>query len=191
MPIVMFMGRDVNEYWEMIGKIVVFTVGGGQIKCQECLRSMNVHSYYSREIKETGEWITIAVVWCSKCRKWHALLPDFLLPHKHYSGNEVESVIIDSVAEPEVKLIETSASESTARRWIKQIGGRITQAIGVLKLLFGRGGHAVSEIKIDPGPAYSELEQVLEMASRDIKCSGNKLGLANIWLGTDRVPAYI
>jgi hypothetical protein len=190
MSIVMFMGRDVNEYWEMLGKIVVFAVSEGQIKCQICLRSMKVHSYYCREIKETGEWITIAMVWCEACREWHALLPDFLLQNKHYSGNEVESVVIDSATET-VERIETAASESTVRRWIKQIGERIERAVGILKYLFGKDDHAASEIKIDPGPCYSELEQVLEMAPKDVRCSGNKLGLANIWLGTNDTPAFI
>jgi hypothetical protein len=141
-------------------------------------------------IKETGAQITIIVVWCSKCRVWHALLPDFLLPYKHYSGNEIESVIIDSAEEP-IDHIETAASESTVRRWIKQIGTRITQAIGILKYLFRRSGHVVSEVAIDTGPGYSELEQILEMAPSSEKFSGNKLGLANIWLGTNAIAVYI
>ena len=190
MPIVLYMGREVNEYWEMLGKIIVFTVGGGQIKCQKCLRSMRVHSYYCREIKESGEWITIAMVWCRRCREWHSLTPDFLLPHKHYSGNEVESVVIDSAIE-RVRLIDTEAGESTVRRWIRQIGDRIKQAVGILKQMFGRNGRAVNEVEIDPGAPYSELEQVLEMAPRDLKCSGNKLGLANMWLGAGSVVALI
>jgi hypothetical protein len=186
----MFMGRDVNEYWEMLGTIVVFAVGGGQIKCHLCLLPMRVHSYYCREIKGTGEWITIAVVWCRKCRKWHTLVPDFLLPQKHYGGNEVESVIIDSATEHVTK-IETEASESTARRWIKQIGDRIRQAVGILKQLFGRAGRSLNEVAVDPGPPYDELEQVLEMTPRELKYSGNKLGLANMWLGTNIVLAHI
>jgi hypothetical protein len=113
-----------------------------------------------------------------------------LLPHKHYSGNEIEGVIIDSATEPAI-LIETAASESTVRRWIKQIGEMIKRAVGILKLLFGRNGQAVSEIAIDPGPCYGELEQILEMAPSCIKCSGNKLGLANMWLGTNAMPIYI
>jgi len=141
-------------------------------------------------IKEKGQTIEITVVWCRKCEEWHALLPDFLLPHKHYSGNEIESVIIDSEMET-TKLIDTKASEGTVRRWIKQIGERIRRAVSILKYIFGRNGRAVNEVAIDPGPAYSELEQVLEMAPATVKCCGNKLGLANIWLGTNKVAAYI
>jgi hypothetical protein len=187
----MYIGRDVNEYKEGSAEIIKRLISEGKLLCLICLRPMRRHSCYERGIKETGESITITVVWCRKCKKWHALLPDFIQPYKHYGGNEVESVVIDSATEPAVKLIETSASEATARRWIKQIGDRVRHAVGMLKYLFGREGKSVNEVAIDPGPCYSELEQVLEMAPRAIKCSGNKLGLANIWLGTGRIPAYI
>jgi hypothetical protein len=190
MPIVLFLGRDVKEYENESSEIIELHINEGDIRCKKCLRRMAKHSKYKRLIKETGTQITIIVVWCSKCRVWHALLPDFLLPNKHYSGNEIESVIIDSAEEP-VSHIETMASEGTIRRWIKQIGTRITQAIGILKYLFRRSGHVVSEVAIDTGPGYSELEQILEMAPSPEKYSGNKLGLANIWLSTNTITAYI
>lgn len=190
MPIILFLGRDVKEYVSESATIIKRHIDDGNIRCAKCLRPMRTHSKYGRGIKETGERIIIIIVWCSKCRAWHALLPDFLIGYKHYSGNEIESVIIDSGAEP-VSNIETEASEATARRWIKQVGTRVVQAVGILKYLFGRAGQAVSEVAIDAGPAYSELEQVLEMAPAPVKYSGNKLGLANIWLGTSGTAAYI
>jgi hypothetical protein len=151
---------------------------------------MAQHSTYERGIKETRQRITITMVWCSECKKWHALLPDFLLPNKHYSGNEIESVIIDSASVP-VNQIETEASEATVYRWIGQIGGRIRRAVGILKYLFWRAGQAVGEVAIDAGTAYSELEQVLEKAPSAVRYSGNKLGLANLWLGTNDIIEYI
>jgi len=130
------------------------------------------------------------VIWCRRCKIWHALLPDFLLRNKHYSGNEIESVIIDSETTPAIQ-IETDASEATVRRWIEQVGDSIREAISKLKLLFGQAGQAVCEIKIDAGHCYSELEQVLEMPKEKIKYSGNKLGLANIWLRRSKVAHCI
>ena len=186
----MYLGRNVNEYAKKSMEIITQAIADGKICCALCLKQMRRHSKYDRGIKETGEELTITVVWCRKCKKWHALLPDFLLPHKHYSGNEIESVIIDSAAGP-LKNIDREASEPTVRRWIKQIGERIKQAISQLKLLFGKPGKAVSEIKVDPGDCHNELEQMLELAPEEIKCSGNKLGLANLWLGTNGIPAYI
>jgi len=190
MSIVMYLGGNIKEYKNKNKEIIKRAISEGDIRCELCLRRMRRHSSYTRLIKETGEEIEITMVWCRKCRKWHALLPDFLLPNKHYSGNEIEGVIIDSATEAALQ-IETKASESTVRRWIEQVGGRIERAVGILKLLFGQAGQAVSEIAIDPGPCYSELEQILEMAPSPIKCSGNKLGMANIWLGANGLPAFI
>ena len=190
MSIVLYLGGNIKEYEEKYEEIIKKGISEERFQCELCLRPMGIHSHYTRGIKETGELLSITIVWCSTCRKWHALLPEFLLPHKHYSGNEVESVIIDSATEV-VKLIETSASESTVRRWIKQITERITQAVGILKYLFRQSGKAVNEIIINPGVCYSELEQVLEMAPNILKCSGNKLGMANMWLGTTEMPVYI
>jgi hypothetical protein len=190
MPIVLYLGRDIKEYKAKSEEIIKQAISEGRIRCKKCMQQMAIHSHYGRGKKGTEARLTITMVWCNECRVWHALLPDFLLANKHYSGNEVESVIIDSATEP-ARRIETEASESTVRRWIKQIGERIVQAVGILKILFGRAGHTVSEVIVEPGSCYSELEQVLEMAPNDIMCSGNKLGMANIWLGTNSVTAFI
>jgi len=186
----MFLGRNVKEYNEKSTEIIERHISGGEILCELCVRPMARHSSYWREIKETGEEVSITMVWCRGCRNFHSLQPDFLLPGKHYSGNEIEGVIIDGATEAP-RLIETEASESTARRWIVQVGEKIRQAVGILKYLFGRCGQAVSEVVVDAGAPYEELEQALEMAPQAVKCSGNKLGLANIWLRTNSVAAHI
>jgi len=151
---------------------------------------MKRHSSYERGIKETGVKLTITIVRCKPCNNGHALLPDFLLPRKHYSGNEIESVIIDSASNT-VEEIETEASEPTVRRWITQIGESIKRASNIIKYLFHRTGKAISELSIFPGAPYSELEQLLEKAPCPLKHSGNKLGLANLWIGTNEARAYI
>ena len=188
----MYLGRNVNDYAKKSKAIILQAISEGKILCELCLKQMRRHSEYTREIKETKQEIVITVVWCRKCVKWHALLPDFLLPNKHYSADEIESVIIDSATEP-VSLIDTEASESTVRRWMKQIGDSIVAAIGKLKVRFGQGGQAVSEIAIYAGHCYSELAEILEMApaESEVNSCGNRLGLANIWLRTTVPPGYI
>ena len=190
MSIVLFLGRSVKEYKEENERIIEGLIKAGNLRCELCTQPMKRHSGYERGIKETGERLSITMVWCKTCRKWHALLPDFLLPGKHYSGNEIESVIIDSAA-VDVSEIETEASESTVRRWIVHIGERMEGACGVLKYLFNRAGRAIGELTITAGTTYNELEQLLEMAPKRIKSSGNKLGLANLWIGTTDNKAYI
>jgi len=190
MSIILFLGSSVKEYIEKSAGMIQEHIQNGSLRCETCTKPMKHHSNYTRGIKETGEKIPITVVRCVTCPKWHALLPDFILPGKHYSGNEVESVIIDSAAVP-IGEIETEASEPTVRRWISQTGEKLKQAAGALKYHFGRIGKAISETVITPGTAYSELEQILEKAPRAVKNSGNKLGLANIWLGATGIGAYI
>jgi hypothetical protein len=190
MTIIMYLGRNVKEYEEKGQSKTAEAIAEGRLKCDICFSKMRRHSQYERGIRETGEKIIITVVWCSKCRQWHALLPDFLLQHKHYSGNEIESVIIDSATEP-VSNIDTEASEPTVRRWITQICERITAAVSKLKYHFGSNGRIASELHITSGHCYSELEQLLELAPHDESFSGNQLGLANIWLRRSEMPMLI
>jgi flavoprotein len=190
MPIVLFLGRNVKEYTEKSEKTIKEMIKENAFRCEICLQPMKLHSSYERGIKETGEKLTIMIVRCKACEKGHALLPDFLLPNKHYSGNEIESVIIDG-ASVSVDEIETEASESTVRRWISEVGESVQRACGIIKYLFKRMGRAISELSVTAGPAYSELEEILEMAPERIKNSGNKLGLANLWIGRNEIRAYI
>ena len=190
MSIVLFLGRNVKEYTAESEQAIQELLEAGSLRCDLCLEPMKRHSSYGRGIKETGEQVKIIIVRCKPCNKGHALLPDFLLPRKHYSGNEIESVIIES-ASLSAEEIETEASLSTVRRWIAQVGAGIGRASGIIKYLFKRAGKAISELYIEPGSPYSELEQLLEMAPKRLKNSGNKLGLANLWIGTNEVRAYI
>jgi hypothetical protein len=191
MAIVLFLGANVKEYGEKSDGYIETLFSEGRIRCECCARPMKRHSSYARGIRETGQTIKITIAGCRGCDIYHALLPDFLSPHKQYSADEIEGVMIDSQTMPTIQ-IETAASESTVRRWIAQIGGRIVGAVSILKHLFAKAGRAVSEIAIDPGGgAYSELEQMLAMAPMPARTSGNKLGLANIWLGSHDRKALI
>jgi len=190
MSMVLFLGRNVKEYTTGSEQAIQALIEAGHLRCDLCLQAMKRHSSYERGIKETGERLKIIIIRCDPCNKGHALLPDFLLPRKHYSGNEIESVIIDS-ATLAADEIETEASVPTVRRWITQIGEGIGRASSIIKYLIKRAGKAISELSIETGTPYSELEQLLEMVPKRLKNSGNKLGLANLWIGTNGVRAYI
>ena len=190
MSIILYLGKSVKEYESVGEKIIKRGLKEGNIRCESCTQPMKRHSSYTRTIKETGQEIEITMVWCKPCKNWHAVTPDFLLRNKHYSGNEIESVIIDS-ATVLVLQIETEASESTVRRWINQIGERIKRAIRILEYIFWQMGKAVGMVAINAKTGYSELENILEMAPSQAQYSGNKLGLANIWLGYFGRTSYI
>ena len=190
MPIVLYLGRSVKEYKEKSEELIKILLKENALQCELCIKPMKYHSSYTRRIKETGEELSIIIVRCRPCKNGHALLPDFLLPRKHYSGNEIESVLIESAAMA-VDKIETEASEPTVRRWIKEINESVKKVCGIIKYLFKCAGEAISELKIRASTPYGELEQILEMAPKPQKSSGNKLGLANIWIGTNAIRAYI
>jgi len=179
MAIVLFLGQDVKEYTEKKEEMLGRYISEGGICCEFCTKSMRRHSSYTRGIKETGEKLEITLVHCRDCVNFHALLPDFILPHKQYGANEIEGVVIDGQTLP-VTQIDTAASESTARRWIRVINENLKNAISILKYLF-----ETSLVMTDwEATAYGEMEQVLFMAPERINTSGNRLGWANIWLGT-------
>jgi len=197
MSIVIFLGKDVNEYNEKSLEIIENAINNKNLLCEYKLTPLKIHLHYTRKIKLGANKlkkakIEIYFLICKECERQHghALLPDFLSPYKQYSADEIESVIIDSATQP-VNEIDTEASESTVKRWIKQVGGRIVRAISVLKANFMELGRVITEVMITPGHCYSELEQLLEMAPDTLKYGGNKLGLANIWISRQNRKTYI
>ena len=197
MSIVIFLGKDVNEYNEISLKTIKNAINNKKLLCEYKLAPLKIHLHYTREIKYGANKlekakIKIYFLICKECERQHghAVLPDFLSPYKQYSADEIESVIIDSASQP-VSEIDTEASESTIRRWIKHVGGRITRAVSVLKAVFMDVGRVIAEVRLTPGHCYSELEQLLEMAPGTLKYGGNKLGLANIWLSRHNRRVYI
>jgi len=184
------LGNNVKEYIERGHEMIEEYIKAGGIRCDICTEPMKRHSSYVRGIKETGEKLTIIIVRCGDCMRGRALLPDFILANKHFSANEIEAVIIENAEKP-VGQIDTAASEPTVRRWIRQIGEGVERAVSVVKSLFAEMGQAISEIAINAVSGYAELEQVLEMAPEQVKYSGNKLGLANLWLGRFNRESYI
>jgi hypothetical protein len=101
-------------------------------------------------------------------------------------------VLIDS-KDLAVKDIETQASESTVRRWIKGVGDNVKRAVSILKSIFLEMGKKVSEIQLEAGFCYDELEQMMDIAPEavTVKYSGNKLGWANLWLSRHNRRSYI
>jgi hypothetical protein len=210
MSIILYLGHDVKEYNAKSEKSKIESEEGseesetqseiiinklleeGKLLCDICLEPLKRHSNYTRGIRETGETLEITYVFCKDCKHGHALLPDFILRYKQYSGNEIESVLIDSKNQA-AKEIATKASESTIKRWIKGVGDSVKKAVSILKSIFMEFGKKISETQLDAGFCYDELEQMMDMAPETVtvKYSGNKLGWANLWLGRHNRRSYI
>lgn len=77
---------------------------------------------------EPTDWILIHRMFCRTCNRLHTVLPDVLVPHKHYGASEIETVLESEVRSDEV-------SDSTVARWRQWIKGNTVQIEGVLQSL--------------------------------------------------------
>lgn len=82
------------------------------------VRKMRIGEFIPRELKKYAAYLEdkeFVYVYIPRAydsdRKLHRLLPPFLLPFKHYSAEEVASVVCNECGQC------TSASENTIRRW--------------------------------------------------------------------------
>jgi hypothetical protein len=111
----------------------------GDILCPLCGGAFAVHGSYKRHCKDGFDqrhdgWI--AQVHCSACNKYPSLIPDFIMPYKHYKAEVIEAVIIES-EEGCLDLSSCPADESTMRRWANQFKERGARAAGwLLAILF-------------------------------------------------------
>ena len=159
MPIIAYLGATVKDYHEN-GKRKLAELG---LCCpNHPERTMSFHDTYERTIKETGEKVIIHMLICHKCRKTKSVLPDFLLPNKHYSAKEVESVLLQAVDEA-VYDIDTPASVSTVRRWLGEMdgeSGKLAGWVSGVKTVAIEQARAVSEVTL---AGFRLIEQVGEL----------------------------
>jgi len=111
-------------------------VGHGVVLCPHCYAMLKVHGSYPRHYRDENgvrHYGWCAQCHCEACEKYPALLPDFLMPHKHYKAEVIEAVIADSEAGVNLESIGDCAADiSTMRRWIRQFKVRGEQAVGWL-----------------------------------------------------------
>ena len=109
------------------------------ILCPLCGGELTVHSSHQRHcIDDNGQrhdgWIV--QVHCSACNKYPSLIPDFIMPYKHYKTAVIEAAIRAS-EEGCLGLSSCPADESTVRRWANQFKVRGALAVGwLLSILF-------------------------------------------------------
>ena len=70
---------------------------------------------------------------CTACGKTFTLLPDFLLPFKHYTAAEIEGVLRHFFGGGRLSELHSEADESTLRRWWKEFSQKLPQWAGSLE----------------------------------------------------------
>ena len=100
----------------------IFLSEGSDFLCPVCRNGSLIFRDYCKRIVRyedgTSEWLCIPRHRCTnpKCRKLHRMLPDLLVPYKHYP-EETVSGIIDDVINPDDEDSEIYPSETTMIRW--------------------------------------------------------------------------
>lgn len=82
------------------------------------------------------EWFMIPRGKCSHCKRLHRALPDFMIPHKHFSASTI-SKVLENVITPDT-FTGDSPSESTMIRWHMWLEINRTLIDGILKSLAHR-----------------------------------------------------
>ena len=171
-----------SNYFNRI--LVIYTVGEqmrqGVIKCGICNGPLSVHGCYCRHIldedgKRRDGWIAQGC--CAACKKYPAIIPDFIMPYKHYEAAVIESAI-SKVEEEGLRLSECPADECTIRRWASQFHERGTRAAGALQsILFRVQGRHVSILDIYNKGLLKQLDYLARVIQG--KQTGGVIGRVN------------
>jgi len=125
---------------------------GGDVLCPRCQGPLKFHGTHSRHIlDENGErhdgWV--AQCHCSTCKKYPSLIPDFIMPHKHYEAAVIESAISKVEEEGRIRLGDCPAAGSTVWRWVNQFEERGALAVGcLLAILYTVYGLHISALEL-------------------------------------------
>jgi len=124
MPIIAFLGNDVNEY---IGNYLTL-LESMEFYCEKHpSQRLAYHGTYWRKVKDADEGkIPVQRLICYECKKAKmgatvSVLPDFLTPRMQFTNAEIESVIKQSKEGKTPYDIDSKASISTIRRWLREI----------------------------------------------------------------------
>jgi hypothetical protein len=187
--IIAYLGRNVKDYRENFlrnfEKLAVY--------CPQCTGKTVLHGCYDRHINinENTEWIVIQRVICSKCRRTHAIMPDFIKPYKHYSAGDVEFALRDAEGGISAEKVETTASIPTVKRWVNEFIELGKQAVGGLKaILKNTFDKTINDIGIIGLKTFEILEYLLEKLPC-IESSGLTIGEANQWLTNHIAGVYV
>jgi hypothetical protein len=122
MAIIAFLGSCVNEY---IDQYLTLLEGMAFFCEKHPEQRLAYHGKYWRTVKDLEIKIPIQRLICYKCKQAKmggtvGVLPDFLRPRCQFSNAEVASVVEQSKAGKTPYEMDTKASISTVRRWLRE-----------------------------------------------------------------------
>jgi hypothetical protein len=159
----------------------------GTVLCAICKGFFTVHGIYQRGAKDWGssaEQGWVAQLRCAVCEKHPSLIPDFIMPYKHYKAEVIESVVAEHESGRNIEQMGGCAADiSTMRRWVRQFGERCPQAIGwLLSILLSLYNRRVSLLKLQNIGLLKQLARLL--CEYRLPKTGGIISRANIILTT-------
>jgi len=149
--------------------LVIFTVSElfrlKEIVCPLCGGPLGFHGCYSRGCKdEEGRyhkgWIVQGK--CDECKKYPAIIPEFLKPYKHYMSNVIEAAI--SSAESANDLGNCAAENSTIQCWITEFEEKGPDAVANLQsILFKLYLINISVIELKSKSILNQLSHLIQI----------------------------
>jgi hypothetical protein len=156
----------------------------GGVLCALCKGLLTIHGSYRRHVRgEDGKrhfgWV--AQGHCAACGKYPALIPDFIMPYKHFGAGVIETTIARIEEGRGLGLSGCSASGSTIYRWIAQFKERGPQAVeGLLTALLTTYDCQISELEMQNRGLLKQLARLLR--EFPVPEDGKIIGRANIIL---------
>lgn len=102
----------------------MFLSDSSEYLCPVCKEGNLIFRDYCKRLvrheDDESEWIRIPRHQCDnpRCRKLHRMLPDFLVPFKHYSEDVISDAINDRLS---LEMTNDAPSPATIRRWKRWI----------------------------------------------------------------------
>ncbi|HUW63305.1 MAG TPA: DUF6431 domain-containing protein [Spirochaetia bacterium] len=164
--------------------VAIFHILRMGLLCPNCGGPLGLLCQYDRRpiLNGVREEMPIQRVVCKKCGKTHAVLPDFILPYKHYGTAEVERVLDEADAGVAGEKIDTIADVSTVRRWCREfrnkVGGFSVRLRHIASTIFNQPVYALPP----PGASgvLSQLRDSLRFLPEILSC-GLVLGKVFQW----------
>jgi len=159
-------------------------LSGGDALCPRCHGPFKFHGTYSRHfLDEKGDrhdgWV--AQCCCDTCNEYPSLIPDFIMPYKHYEAAVIESAILEVEENGSLGLNSCPADDSTVRRWVNQFQERGARAVGwLLGIIYTLYGEYLSTLElVDKGL----LKQLARLARKfAAPGTGSIIGRVNVIL---------
>ena len=156
----------------------------GSILCPKCFWQLIVHDSYRRHVKDAlgnrhDGWV--AQGHCANCNTYPSLIPDFIMPYKHYMGEIIEAVI-EGLEGNGIDFSSCPADNTTVQRWVNQFKERGEQAAGwLLSILFNMYGGLVSILEQQNKGQLKRLASLVQQIPTPTETNG-VIGRVNIVL---------